>query len=517
MNNKLLLVKCITLLYRESLVPGQSENSAALVREIISDIQLAEVNVGVDRERDVLDGLRSTALSMADMPIDHQYELNELLQRLRIVCIDDETLYETLMEGMAPELGETTLKRTCMNHKKALANYLKEKHINRIVNEASFQLKFQRSKISDIKKWVAEMVSKLEPYQVEAGDKDPAVIDDIDTSNENAVSGVFETIKDINDGTTVLKTGFQGLNRMLDGGFRRGEEWVIGALQHNFKTGFSLTIFQHIALFNKPIMLDKNKKPLLLRISFEDGLALNFQYLYQNLMENETGIVPDVENVPVEEMARYVKEKLSVNGYNTRFMHVNPSLWTYRDVCNKILELEADGYEIHMCMLDYLLKLPTTGCDQGPAGHDIRNMYERIKNFMMARGICVITPHQLSTDAKMQMREGREDFVKNLVGGGYYAGSKQIDQVVDGEIFIHIVEINNQSWLTVQRGKHRKIKQTPKENLYMALPFSKSGLLYDVGKADTTRKKAGGGPIGTKDEMPFWAANEPHISAQMGL
>jgi hypothetical protein len=506
MNNKLLLVTCITLLFRESQIPGQSENSAALVREILGGIRLAEANLGVDRERDILEGLRSTALTMCDNPVEHKYELHEMLQQLRVNCMDDEALYEIFSDGMAPELSEQGLMRTAQNLKKKLANHMKEAKISEIVGKASYELKFQRTKIPDIKKWVSVIVGMLEPYQVEIAEKDPAVISDVDMSDEDAIAAVYTTIKEQDNGTTILKTGFQGLNRMLDGGFRRGEQWVIGALQHKFKTGFSLTLFKQLAMYNTPVMLNENKKPLMVRISFEDPLSLNFQYLYQNIKECETGEMVDLATVDEREMSLYVKEKLSVGGYQTRFLHVNPSMWTYRDIQNKILEYEADGYEIHVLMLDYLLKVPTIGCDQGPMGVDIRNMYERLGNFCKQRGICMITPHQLSTEAKMQIREGREDFVKGLVGGGFYAGCKQIDQVVDGELFVHIEEVNNQSWFTIQRGKHRKPPpMTPKEFLYMVLPFSKSGLLDDFGKSDTTRKKVGGGAIGTKDENPFWS------------
>lgn len=507
MNNKLLLVTGITLLYRESQLPGASENSADLVRQIISGIRLSDINIGLDHERDVLEGLRATALAMCDNPVGHQYEPAEITQRLKVNCMEDEALYETLHDGISPELSENGLKRTCVNLKRTLANHFKETKIAEVVNNASYMLKFNRNKIEDIKKFVASVVSELEPYQVDTAEKDPAIISDVDMGDEFAVTGVFSAIKDLDDGTTLLKTGWQGLNRMLDGGFRRGEQWVIGALQHKFKTGFSLTLFKQLPIYNKPVMIDPKKKPLMVRISFEDPLTLNFQYLYQNLKEDETGEVPDLAGISDEEMARYVKEKLSVNGYHTRFIHVNPSMWTYRDIQNKVLELEADGYEIHVLMLDYLLKIPTTGCDQGPMGVDIRNMYERLGNFCKQRGILMITPHQLSTDAKMQVREGRQDFVKGLVGGGYYAGCKQIDQVVDGELFVHIEEVNNQSWFTIQRGKHRKIRQTLKEYLYMVLAFSKSGLLDDLGKEDSTRKKVGGGPIGSKDENPFWEPN----------
>lgn len=505
MNNKLLLVKAITLLYRESQIPGNHENSATLVREIVSNIRLPELSVGIDHERDILNGLKQTALSMCESPIGHQYMLADILQRLKIDTMEEEVLYDALCDGIVPELPEGALKRTCLDIKRTLTNHFQEEKIGEIMNKAASTLKFSRNKITDMKAFVAEVVSQLEPYQVDLIRKDPAIISDVDVSNLAETTEVFDGIKDDETGVSIMSTGYQGLNRMLDGGFRRGEQWVIGALQHNYKTGFTLSIFKQIALYNKPQMIDATKKPLLLRISFEDTAALNFQFLYASLKENETGLKVDTSGITSEEMARYVHEKLGVNGYHVRIMHVNPSMWTYRDICNKILELEADGFEVHMCMVDYLLKLPTTGCEQGPAGTDIRNLYERLYNFMKARKITFITPHQLSTDAKMMIRDGRQGFVRELVGRGYYAGCKQIDQVVDGEIFMHIEIVNNASWLTLQRGKHRKNGQTPTEYLYCVLPFyDVGGIRDDVGKADSTRKKVGGGPIGSGEETPFW-------------
>lgn len=505
MNNKLLLVTCITLLFRESQISGQHENSSTLVRELVNAIKLPELSLGYDHEKEILSSLKSTAMLLCDAPVDHEFMASEIAQRLKVDCLEDGDLYESFNDGISPVFPADTLKRICLNLKRNLTNYLKETKISQIIHDASQRLKFRRGEITNMREFVAEVNHALEPYQLDINSKDPAVISDVDMGDIDAVKKVFTNVKDASDGASVMRTGFQGINRMLDGGFRRGEQWVIGALQHKFKTGFSLTLFKQIALYNTPIMMDGTKKPLLLRISFEDPTTLNFEFLYKSLKENETGQPADVAGIPEEDLARYVQERLSVNGYHTRFMHVNPSLWTYRDICNKIIELEADGYEVHMCMLDYLLKLPTTGCDQGPMGHDIRNMYERVANFMKARNICMITPHQLSTESKQMIRDGQLDFVKKLVGGGYYAGSKQIDQVVDGELFIHIEEVNGKFYLTVQRGKHRKIKQTPLTYQYVVLPFEAVGtILDDVNGQDTTRKRVGGGAIGSSNETPFW-------------
>ena len=71
----------------------------------------------------------------------------------------------------------------------------------------------------------------------------------------------------------------------LRGGIRRGEFVTMGALQHKYKTGSTLSMFMQIALHNQPIVTpeEAGKKPLLLRISFEDSLTNNVQFMYQYL------------------------------------------------------------------------------------------------------------------------------------------------------------------------------------------------------------------------------------------
>ena len=509
MNSKLLLANAITLLFRESQLKTSDEKSSTLVREVIQNIQLPEVSIGFNRERDILEGLKTTALYMCETPLDYIHDASSLLQRLKINTDGDESLYSALVDGIEPILSNEDLKRVCLNVRRALNTYFKEEKLSKIIGDASATFKFGRNKITDMKKFVSELSSQLEPYMVDVLNKDPAIINEVDTSKLDQVTNIFNDVRKSTTGVGILKTGWQSINRMLQGGFRRGEEVVIGALQHKYKTGFSLTIFKQIALYNIPQMIDKTKKPLLIRISFEDNLTLNFQFLYQSLKENETGLKADLAGITDEEMAAYVQEKLSVSGYHTKFLFVNPSLWTYRDLINKIIEYESDGYEIHMLMVDYLVKLPTTGCDQGPMGTDIRNMYERLRNFCSTRGIIFITPHQLSTDAKMMIREGRGDFVKELPGKGLYAGTKQLDQVVDLEIFIHIEILNGVSYLTVQRGKHRIIEQTKFVDQYTVLKFNQvGGILDDINTDDSSLKVVGGGAIGSGEEIPYWQTSE---------
>lgn len=507
MDSKLLLAKAIMLLYRESLITDKNENSADLVRTTLESIKAPEVIVGFNADREIIVSLKKTVLEMCENPLDHEYVKEDLLQAIRSNCHNDDSLYESIAQGLEAEMIEGALKRSIVNLRKNLVNYFREESFSKILNKAAWDFRHEREKIKSFPAWVSELCSQMEAYQVSSNKKDPAIIESVSIADENSINQVFMNIEEQQHGSKMLRTGWQAINDMLQGGFRPSEEWVIGALQHNWKTGFSLSLFKQFSLYNQAWTHTPGKKPMLLRISFEDPLNLNFQFLYKSLKENETGeVFKDDGSVSPQEKSKYVQEKLSINGWHVEFLYVNPSLWTYKDICNKIIEYEADGYEVICCMVDYILKVPTTGCDQGPAGVDIRNMYERLKNFFAPRKTIFITPHQLSTEAKMMIREGKQDFVKQLPGGGYYAGSKQIDQVVDGELFIHIEKFNREAYLTVQLGKLRRIEQVADEDKYVCYKFLKKGvILDDVGKSNSGYRKLGMAPIDSGgEEKPYY-------------
>lgn len=521
-NAKLLLVKCITLLFRESQLQGSHENSGALVRSILGLIKDPQVQMGLDNERDIITGLKKTALTMCEQPLDHEYEPIELLQQLKVDCNTDDALWASLSEGIDKELTDSKIKRTAVNLRRSLHDVLQEQKAQEIINNASTAVRFKRGEIINMKQFLSQLVSDLEPFTVDTERRDPAIVNSVNFAHIDEVVKVFTEVQKAEEGGGLLKTPWQGINRMLRGGYRRGQETVIGALQHNFKTGFSLGTFIGCALFNEPVTAFPDvfpvKKPLLYRVSFEDDLELNLQYTYEVIMNYDgradeivVKTKEDFDAMTKEEKAEFVlrmsqftADAMRRNGFEIIMERVNPSEWTYRHLCNRMLELEADGYEIFMCMCDYLPMLPTTGCAQGPTGTDMQDMYRRVRNFMSAKKIAFVTPHQLSTDAKQMIRDGKADFVQELPGKGYYRGCKQIDQEVDLEIYIHIEKVNGESYLTCQRGKHRIIGQTNPKDLYTVLKFEKYGIPFDEGRKDLSRRTVGGGPIGSKDEKPFF-------------
>lgn len=122
------------------------------------------------------------------------------------------------------------------------------------------------------------------------------------------------------------------------------------------------------------------------------------------------------------------------------------------------------------------------------------------------RNILFITPHQLSSDAMRLLRQGVDDFVKQLPDRNYYADSTQISHEVDAEIFIHIEKENSRSWLTCQRGKYRSPKVIDDKDKYTALPFHPEGGLQDDLLGERLSRNSVGGTVSTSggDEAPLW-------------
>lgn len=505
MDNRTLIVKSITLLFRESQLETRTEDSSDLIKTVIEAVQTTDINLGINSERDIVSALKATVLDMCRNRSDHVYDLNGFLQTVRLNCGQDDKIYESIKQGVDQDLSDQSLKRSIVNLRKMISNHFREEKITEVLSKAAHQFKHNKDKIRDINQFIEELYAQLGPLQINNNGKDPAILSEVDIGDAQSTQSVFNEIKANNGDLGILKTGWIGINRMLQGGFRRGETCVIGALQHKYKTGFTLSLFKQIALYNTPYMLDATKKPLLLRISFEDDTANNLGFMYQSL-SGTSGHNNESSPITAEEMSEYIKNKLGINGYHTKMLRVDPTQWTYKHICNKVIELESQGYEIHCLMVDYLMMLPTTGCViGGPIGTDKRDMLRRMRNFCSPKKICFITPHQLSTDAKQMLRDGRQDLVKEIVGLGYWDGSRSLDQEMDVEIYIHIEKYQKESYLTVQRGKHRLPTIIPDNEMYCVYKFPKNSPIPDdlPSGIDSSRRKVGSNLTSNEKEELF--------------
>lgn len=497
MDSRTLLTKCITLVYRESLIRGLVYDNSNLVRTTLETVKVDNANDIAFTGHNKLKELKEYVLELlADKT--KEYEKEVMLQRLKLLLENDNKLYEAVEQGILPVYEVGVNKRVVINIVKALNNHYKEVKIGEIIHKASYELKFNRTKIPDVTEYINDMVAQLEPLQMKMTAKDPAVIDEIDISDENCLTDMFAKVKKHTEGVGIFRLGFKGFNDMSQGGLRRGEYVQVTGLPHKYKTGWMLTALAQIAIFNSPDPIKVNpdepvnpdaviKRPLLVYLCFEDDSVNNVQFLYQYL-KMEEGIKvtqDDLKKLDEVDAGQYIKKRLSATGFHIKIARIDPTKWSYKDIFNKVIEYEAQGYEVQYLFLNALYHIPTTGCiTTGAMGTDRRDQIRRVLNFCMAKNIGVMSPHQMSNDAKEKLRNGTTDvaLLKEVAEKGYYEGSKQLDQELSLDMYIHLVPHKGKTYLAVMRGKHRLPTNIPEYKKFFLLPFidGDSPLVSDI-------------------------------------
>ena len=498
MDSKLLLVKAITLLYRESQIGNPDTSSIPLVKELISNIKTADGLMSSDFGKDVITSLRETVRWMMENGPKHIYDKEELLQRLRMNVNGDDNIYTALKQGINIDHSEEELPLLIKSYRSSLLDYRNRVGVKDILRQYNTKFAFQEETV-DWKNIVADLRETLKPYEIalrgEANEAHPATVSSIDFSDLESLKKVMSEAAAELDERGVMRLGWQGFCRMFghNYGMRRGEFILVGALQHNFKSDWCLNTMRQVALYNKPFLRDPKKKPALLRISFENSAQHDISSWYKEFYENETKTPIDMRDINPVDAAQVVFERMQVNGFHILYRHMDPTEFTYRDLFDMLDQMEKDGYEIHAVWCDYLNMMNKRGCNQGPAGFEIRDLFRRVRNYTMKRGITFITPHQLSTEAKSLTRMGVDNFVQTIANKGYWDSCRTIDQEVDMEIYLHIEKVNGESYLTAQVGKHRKITRTPLVDQYTVYKFEPYGICDDIGGPDMSRRTVGGG------------------------
>lgn len=474
----------LILLYRENLLNQTLGSSGDLIKEIIQLDRDSIRKRPIGMETNFLSELTNLIITYINHP--ENFDKTTLLDTLEIIYKDRLDQFPTMEKSINAELKPDILQNSIVTLRNRLMTFQRDYAIKDIINKINRDININNLGVNTtVTAKALELIGKLEGYVNKKEGKDLAIIDEIDMGDTESIKAVTEKVTQNAEAVGILKTGWKQLNIMTQGGFRRGEMWMINALPHNYKSGLLQSLFVQFCIHNTPVLTDQTKKPVIIYISFEDNSDIYTEFMFKYLYCQEFDRIPNMKDISKEEISSYITRRLTEKGYHAITMRVDPLKWTIRDLTNKIITYESAGYEVHACILDYLSKMPTTGCDQtGPGGTDLRDMFQRCRQFFTTRGTLCITAHQLDTASRLLIKQDKselefssanisrqKEFVKEVAGKGYTEISKQLDQIVDGEICIHIVREKEKSVLTMKRGKHRYPGLLREEYKYQELEF----------------------------------------------
>lgn len=496
------LLKAIVLLYRESLTDDGEIESKDLIANTVALLNSGQNKVLYSETAIVKDNLSRFISTMIDSG-DDCCDRDMIIDSVAMILKDEESLFKTFKEAMLKEFEPGPLRHNITITRKYLGNIYNTKEIEATMAKAYGKFNAIKNTASPkvINDFIDDVVTKLGNLQVNEKARDDAISVEIDFSNTDEISSVVKLAKEeTEDGKGLLKTGWKAVNRMIQGGFKRGEFVGISALSHNYKSGLAMSFFSQLPRMNVPMLDDENKKPLILCVSLEDEATKATEFIYRYLYYNEYGKNPNLKDIDDEDISEYIKTKLGVNGFHTKLIRADPTKWTYKNLINLMLKYMSEGFEIQAVIVDYLLMVPTTGCiNTGPGGTDYRDMYRRVRNFTSPRRIAFITPQQLGPKAQELLRNGESPikFTSEVAEKGYTSNSSQLHQELDLELNAHIVRIDRKPYLSIRRGKHRRNGIIDDEDKHCLLPFGyhspiKEDLFSDKEITYDPFKKGGG-------------------------
>jgi len=470
------LLIAIRLLYIEkSIEKHNSSNSVELVNNIIELLSTEKRPLSGNRQ-DIINNLKAYVKTFVDTYDKDVYEPNLIKQSLLLI-LENKDLINELIDDLTRESSLEDKQKRILRLRSILNNFYGEDKLKKLLNRLQFEINNKRNSIGDINKFRLNALADLETVSLGNAEKDVNVVTEIDLSDIKESSEIIHELQNEANSGLLLKTGFQALNAVLDGGVRRGELITITSQQHKYKSGLVRSLFMQTMMHNTPELKDINKKPLMVFISFEDNARLVLKFMFEYLMSCD-GKTTTINDISSDVAASYIRTRLEEKGWNVKLLVVNPSGWGYKDIFNKIEEYESNGYEVFGLGLDYLSLVPKIGCvSNGATGADTRDLFRRVGNYGRAKDIYIMTPHQSSTAVKMLLRNDVRDdeVVKEVYGKGYFADSGQLDQEQDVGILGHICKKDDGYYLTLAVDKHRGFV-IDFEKAFFNYKFPKSGL-----------------------------------------
>lgn len=362
---KQLLVNCITLLCLEHREGVATSPSTELVGQVIEALPLPEGTVDHDHGRQTFLELRQFTQWLTKRTEDNFPSEPEVLQQLQVACREEVYLHQAVANVLnhpIPDVKEIIKK--IHSYRTNLNGYLNDEKITAILKDYHHKLAFKRGTVNDVVALMSEMGEKLTPLvTAKQKQRHTAQMGSLDFADEEVIAKYFTDAKDLLSTDGAFRTGWKGLNRMLGkvGAVKRGEFGIAGGLQHNFKSGFMLSLFTHFCLFNKPFLRDKTRRPLMLFVSFENEIPDNLLWLYTYLKENETGEPVIEADIDINEAATYVSARLRETGFEVKMERFDPTEFTASAFTAWLEGIIADGYEIQLVIVDYLNMLSKSG------------------------------------------------------------------------------------------------------------------------------------------------------------
>ena len=330
----------------------------------------------------------------------------------------------------------------------------------------------------------------------------PEVFDERITSVHNA----------LRNPSNILRSGMQGINDMLQGGFESTRVYIFLGLPGEGKSAMLLNLAYQIKLCNNDyVPRDPTKTPCVVYLTMENMDRETLSRLYN--ISTSNGYMTDKS---AEQVVYDMKTlgQLTIEGDNNvdliikyvpDFSVDTSYLYDFTE------ELEDDGYEVCCFIQDYIKKIRPINYT-GDSYQDLGSVVSEMKNYAVLNDVPVITASQCNREAAkiidQKRRTNSTDLVKQL-GRDNTGESIQVINNADAVMMLTPeYDMNDNKYLGVNLIKRRYTNTYTKSVQYVFLPFAPNNgirLLMDLNSdkpiyKETMNENKG---ISINDDSPY--------------
>lgn len=475
MKERIVLINILLALINQSYGNNKNQTLMTTIDEALELIRTPAVAGSGSDEMSLLVALKDLILELQSLGVREPYEERNIMARMRVIGIyfkEVVTMVEEHLKEIANKDKEQCDKDYYYYHSQ-INGFVREAKFTQIMSSFSFKLRENPDLLKNREAFIRDLNAELAPY-VSAGSgfkytDIPGIMSSIDLEDTDDLNALYNETQDLYSDLGVLKFDLQGWNDMMGNhkGLPRGMMGEIQAFSGGGKSETMRKMLTGMAICNKPHMINPNKKPLIVYLTFEDTQREAYEKMFTQLYREEHDCLIKVTDLDTKDVVKYVQDKLQAKGYRFKVIYGEKYASSPYDVVNLLEAIQNDGYEIHALGLDYMLLLNMTNVPGHLDTYRLKSSYGIVGAYCKARGITCITAAQIDDSAKYKLEEA-EEFAREAVNMNLSAGSKYIIHELDFRLFVHIEtsEAGEEYYHQMALGKCRFIRSMPKKLRY---------------------------------------------------
>jgi len=392
--------------------------------------------------------------------------------RLKPLKVDHESFVNVIISEFADigTLSDETIKERYRLYRQLCDGY-KEGFLLKQVARESFASVLNSSE-ANAEQCITEALEKIAPLLGNKHTDDiklPRGISSyVKSSDEEAMAEQFEEAKKRVDTRSVLKCGVQGWDRSLSdyGGLLRGQVVEIQATSGGSKSETVRMYMAGVGRHTKPFLMDEKKKPALVYITMEDSISRSISRVL-TILRREKYERYDIPELSEEESVVQYREFVESTGYTVINLRGRQKELTPKGIVAALQAISDDGYEIHICAVDYMGVLSFTDTEEANNSESIKTGYSILFTYLQEQKIAGLLCGQIAGGQYGKITEECEkDGLPKLVDGNLSSQSMNIINVLDTRVMVHVVKGDNRAFHQWAVGKNREGTAMPTKDKY---------------------------------------------------